>query len=920
MKMYRIFLVAVALILAACNQQLTTEEYIKNGEVYSANKEWKSAIIEFKNAIKQSPDNAQARALLGGIYLNTYNSNAAIKELKKAIDLGIKDEMIIVLLGKAYEQLNQNENILAEIKPEKVQTSSVQADVYAIRAKAFLRSGQVNKAKKALDQAKLLDNNTTYVRLAWAQYESRKNNEEAQRQWLEPLLERDGGIADAWSQMAQIEQESREFQKAETAYSRAISLRKVVHIDYVKRALLRISQKNYSAAHEDIKVVKKAGATWPVVGHAEGLLAYHQANYESSLTQFDKVLSKYPDYLPSRLFLGLTNFQRQNYQSAVTNLELYLSKIPYAYQANFIYAASLIKVSRVQDAIRVLEKLAQSQPDNYKILALLGNAYLLNKQNEKGIQLLKKVVSLKPDQATTRFQLGSALMHEDSGIAQAQQELIKAIELDSELFQADLALFMSYIRNKDYIKARKVASELKLKQQNNSLGSNLLAISYLSDSKKEQAVIELENTLKSFPADPLTSDNLAKVYIHEKQLGKAKRLYREVLDVYPDNLKSYIQMALISAMENDQPAVINWLKKAVEHNPKVLSTKLLLATQYLRKNDPKAAIQLLQASTEEQKQQPGYILLMAKAKMSTGEYEHANRALKSLLIQEPDLTSAQILLAQSYAQLNKKNMMRKVLEEAVQSSPDNLQIQLLLARLDLYEQKITPFKNRVSSLIKQFPESKDVQFLNAKIQSSEKGYEGAISTLAEIMTELPHSDVAVDLARNQWASGDKSGAISGLEIWLQKKPTDNKALMVLAQFYLTENRISEAKNAYQTLDQQLPDNSIVLNNLAWIMKDSDVNQGIVYAQKALKVDPENPYVQDTLAMLYLENSEAVKALKISKKAASLLPRNYDIQMNYSKILIANNKKDEAKQVLKKLLVNEPSSVKRNFIEKELNRL
>ena len=75
-------------VISGCSQEPNTAEYIKSGQTYLEKKEWKSAIIEFKNAVKQTPENAKARALLGQTYLETQSAYAAVKELEQAINFG----------------------------------------------------------------------------------------------------------------------------------------------------------------------------------------------------------------------------------------------------------------------------------------------------------------------------------------------------------------------------------------------------------------------------------------------------------------------------------------------------------------------------------------------------------------------------------------------------------------------------------------------------------------------------------------------------------------------------------------------------------------------------------------------------------------------------------------------------------------
>jgi Tfp pilus assembly protein PilF len=191
-------------LISGCNQDQSSEEYIKSGQEYLGKKEWKSAIIEFKNAIKQAPDNATARAMLGKTYLETQSSSAAIKELNRAIDLGFERSELLLPLGRAYRQAGENQKIIDEIKPDDNQSTVEKATIDAWRGISYLSLGNKEAARESLDQARNLDGEATEVRLAWATYERTNGNTEAQERWLQPLLERDGGIADAWSQMGEI--------------------------------------------------------------------------------------------------------------------------------------------------------------------------------------------------------------------------------------------------------------------------------------------------------------------------------------------------------------------------------------------------------------------------------------------------------------------------------------------------------------------------------------------------------------------------------------------------------------------------------------------------------------------------------------------------------------------------------------------
>ena len=58
MRIFALPLVLLAVLLTGCGDQKTAQQYIDSGLSHIEKKEWKSAIIEFKNAVKLNPENA----------------------------------------------------------------------------------------------------------------------------------------------------------------------------------------------------------------------------------------------------------------------------------------------------------------------------------------------------------------------------------------------------------------------------------------------------------------------------------------------------------------------------------------------------------------------------------------------------------------------------------------------------------------------------------------------------------------------------------------------------------------------------------------------------------------------------------------------------------------------------------------------
>ena len=235
----------------------------------------------------------------------------------------------------------------------------------------------------------------------------------------------------------------------------------------MRRALIRISLDDLKGAEADINTLVQAGANWPIVTHLQGVMSYQNQNYTQAQTHFLDVMSRAPEYLPSKLMLGLTYYNLKSYQNTVIYLEQYLPSNPTDVRANLVYATALMRMDNVDEAVNVLTKLNKSRPDDFRVLSLLSNGYLQQGKQEKSIEMLNRAVYVKPDQASTRLQLGATLMREASTVSLGQKELKKALELDPELEKAELTLFMSHMRQKEYAEA--LQSAQRIEQANSDL-------------------------------------------------------------------------------------------------------------------------------------------------------------------------------------------------------------------------------------------------------------------------------------------------------------------------------------------------------------------------------------------------------------------------------------------------------------------
>jgi Flp pilus assembly protein TadD len=152
-----------------------------------------------------------------------------------------------------------------------------------------------------------------------------------------------------------------------------------------------------------------------------------------------------------------------------------------------------------------------------------------------------------------------------------------------------------------------------------------------------------------------------------------------------------------------------------------------------------------------------------------------------------------------------------------------------------------------------------------------------------------------------WQAGQREQAFKPMEDWLDKHPDDGVVRYNLANLYLLADRKPEARAAFLEILNKHPDHVIALNNLAWLLKDSEPKKAVAYAEQAYKLSPTPP-VQDTLAMILLARpGQEARAVRLLENAVRQAPGNAEFHFHLAQALAQSGDKQRATQVLTELL-------------------
>ena len=106
-----------------------------------------------------------------------------------------------------------------------------------------------------------------------------------------------------------------------------------------------------------------------------------------------------------------------------------------------------------------------------------------------------------------------------------------------------------------------------------------------------------------------------------------------------------------------------------------------------------------------------------------------------------------------------------------------------------------------------------------------------------------------------------------------------------------------------------------LNNLAWVLLDEgQAAAARPFAERALRLAPDEPSVMDTLACVLTELGELEPAIELLQRAARVESRGPEIEVHLAQALARRGDREEARGILRQLLVDPTALAERERAE------
>jgi putative PEP-CTERM system TPR-repeat lipoprotein len=888
---------ASTLLLLACRE--SPEALIASARMYEAKGDHKGAIIQLRNALQQNPADGEVRLLLGRASLQTGDPVSAQRELRKALEYGQSAEVVLPPLARAMLEQGEAAKLVAEFGDRKLTDIDAEASLRSSVGHAQLQLQKFGDAAASFSAATALKPDHLSARLGVARLMAATNRIDDANRLIDAIVAAHPKAAEAHALQSDLRLLRGDRAGAKTSLEQAIAADESFLPARFALIQLLISEKQFDAAALQLDTARSLRSGDLRVQYFDAAIALDKNDLSKARDMMQQVLKRAPEHVPSLVLAGAVELQAGQAATAEGYLRKAVSIAPEHAGARKLLVRTYLGSNQPAKALESIKPLLASDArTDPQLLLLAGETYLANGDLKQASRYYAAATDSKPQESVARTRLGQIALASgdpDAGI----RELEAAVALDGAPMQSDVALIVGHVKKNDLNSALQAANAFAKKHPANPLSHQMLGVVYAARKDFTAARAAFAKAIELNPTYLPAIANLARLDIAEKKPADARKRFEAVIAKDPKNDQALLALADVMVRTGAPPAeLVAMLQRAVTANPQSVVSRLALIGFHLRVQDFKAALSAAQDAAATLRTEPRIIGALAQAQEAAGETNQAIETWNRLAALEPRSTVPLVRLAALFARRQDYPKAIDSLRRAQKLAPGDPAItrdlalaQLLSGKPDEALKEAKSLQTTMPKLAAGFALEGDVQVATQQWPQAERAYRDALKV------EPASEALAIKLHTTLNRAGKAAEAEAMAKKWLAEHPKDASFRMYLAERALADKNLRSAVTLYQAVVALQPDNIVALNNLAWSAGQLGDPKAIGYAERAVRLAPENAAALDTLGTLLVSKGDASKGLEYLAKAAEVAPKRHDIRLNYAKALAKAGRPDDARKEL-----------------------
>ena len=891
--------IGVSALFTGCQK---AEDPMTAAKAAAEARDFPTAIIHLKNVLIATPNNVDARVMLGKSMLDAGDPGGAVIEFKRARELKADDNVVVPLLAEAMLNAGNLRPLLDQFGNLELGTTAATARLKTSLALAYLAQKNVSEARRLIETAIKLNPESGEAKLARIRINLQDSGQAQALSEVDALLKTSPKLADAWGLKGRLhEMLPSEYEQAIAAFDKALELDPSQFQSLYASVTLRLSRKELKRARTALDRLAK---TWPKnfnTLYLEGRLNFLEGQFSKARPIFAALLNADPENVPTLLASGLNELSLKAPIQAEAQLARVVSLAPTHMAARYYLAVAQLQLRRPDKAANALAPLLEAKDPLPEVLVVAAEARLMLGDAQGADALYTRAEKANSTDPSVRTALAWARI--GKGEADAAMRELEQISQSSDSTEADLRLVSAHLSRDEVELALKALDRLEQKKPGLASTEDLRGQVLRRQKNLPGARKALEEALRRDKLYVPAISQLADLDLMEGKADLARKRLSDALAADPGNAQLMTMLGLLSVRTGGSTEeVLSLLKRATETDPLYLNAWLALMARHFSAGDNQAALNAGQTAVT---LIPGNVQLMdmfGRIQLKAGEIAQASSTYASLIRVAPRSPAGYMGQAATLLTTGELEAAAKTMQRLIELDPRSIDAQRMAAEIAI-RRKL--FKNAMAiarNVQQQYPGESVGFSLEGEVEAAQGNRVATIAVLKKGLGKANPDLLPVRVHGLLLQDGKLAEARDFESSWIQSHPKDLTFISHLGDLALAAKDLQRARARYDQVLAIDPRHVGTLNNLAWAsLQSNNSDEALKLVQRALTVQPDRPDVLDTLAEIYVSRKEYKNAIDALRRAINRSTDSAALRLSLAKVYIAANERPNAVIELERIL-------------------
>jgi tetratricopeptide (TPR) repeat protein len=730
----------LVLVIGCASKEEKKVKHFERAREYVKKQELNKAVIEYKNVIQLDPKDDGAYYELGDALLKLKQGREAFQAYSQAVSInpGNLEAQLkigqILLLNQKTEEAREKAELILEKSPESAKALNLLAGIQ-------IQEKDIDSALKTLEKATSIapDHFTSQLSLA--------------RVWV---LKGD-------------------FMRAEQAYVKARTVDPAPRVSYLELSRLYGKTGRWDKAEAELKKMIQASESNYQDLHV--LAVFYESRkrwHEAEKTYLEAVDASPREDVMSLIQLAGYYARRKSYDKALDSLNKAAEVKKDDLNIQVTIAQLHFDFNKFEEAENTVDKVLEKDQGHVSANFLKGRLYLLKKDYSNAFKRFELVVTEQPRNALGHYFRAMSLIGKGES-KPAQQDLVRAVELNPWMLEARIVL-----------------AEFYLRQRSKNLAQQQIEVA-LRLAPKDIRVLMLEGDLE----------------ILRSNFKGAETAFKKVTALNPDYAAGYFKLGVLYYSLKRNEDALNSLQKAIELNPQFTTALAMILNIHIRNENFEEALQICERQKAKSGGNPSALSTIEYLEGSVfeakGDTDKAVYQFNKAIETDPNILAPYASLANLYRRSGQLDEALKQYEAILKKKPKNVGAHMAVGTI--YDVQGKPDKAETSY---------------RKALEIDKNFAPAANNLA---WNLAHE------------GGNIDEALSFAQLAKEKMPKNAGVIDTLGWIYYLKGSYLSAITELQDSVDLAPDHPVINYHLGMAYhKNNQQDEAKRYLTKALEFD------------------------------------------------------------------------------------